>query len=101
MSCLDMRLSTTEASAASRNLRRSVVAHARRLNLDRLAFDFEATAPHAARVAFDISGAAQDFGQGVGREPLARSQHVRRGVDSGAARQVAGRETLVNDLRVV
>ena len=82
-------------------LRRCDVARARRLNLDRLAFDFEATAPHAARLAFDVSGAAQDFGQGVGRESLARSQHARRGVDSGAARQVAGRQTLVNNLRVV
>jgi hypothetical protein len=69
--------------------------------LDAVAFDLEATAPHAARLRVHVAGAPQHLHQTLARDLLPGAQDARRGVNPGAARQVAGGQPLVHDARIV
>jgi hypothetical protein len=79
--------------------KRGIASRARtaRLNLDRTLSRQEASAPHIAGLAFKITGAAQQRDQTLARERLACPKRARRGVDSGAARQITVRQARIDD----
>ena len=91
-----------ELDAHGRDALAAAVGRLRREDFDRVRPDAEAAVPDAARgLALDVARAAQDVGETFGRQALPRAQRARRGVEPGAARQVARGQTLVNDFRVV
>ena len=72
-----------------------------RLDLNGGVFNAKATVPNFThRIAFNISRAAQRDSQSIARQFLPGSKRSGRGVDSGAAGEIAMRQAFINQSRV-
>src|SRR6185436_8161045 len=69
-----------------------------RLDVDLRFANHKTSAPHLARVRFNVAGTSQSGDEFVAREPLTGLEYTRSCVKTRSAREVTGRESYVDDL---